>query len=213
MIVKTENEDIFKMKSHICKELIDGEFMNDDEKKSRNNKHIISSCIMEQTSMSRTDDMTISSICSADQSGALIGNTYINRNYPITGSERKENSGRRNVSRKSGPGNSEESLSASNVDGNNLVCQEEHMKINSENNPTKLTDSRLNDFLPFISEGTVALPDEVGSVERYIHVLRDTGSSVSLLLSGVLPLSDRTFTGNHVLLQGVEMGSIKIPLH
>ena len=50
-------------------------------------------------------------------------------------------------------------------------------------------------------------------MERPIRILRDTGSSLSVLLAGVLPLSEKTYTRQSVLLQGVEMGSIEFPLH
>ncbi|VDI17136.1 Hypothetical predicted protein [Mytilus galloprovincialis] len=46
-----------------------------------------------------------------------------------------------------------------------------------------------------------------------IKILRDTGASQSLLLEGVLPLSEKTSVGASVLLQGVELGCIDVPLH
>ena len=104
--------------------------------------------------------------------------------------------------------NSGESLSTVSVEDKNLVVFSEdiHEKVKQE-------DERLIDFLPFISEGTVALSEGKENLERPIRILRDTGSSLSVLLAGVLPLSEKTYTGQSVLLQGVEMGSIKVPLH
>ena len=46
-----------------------------------------------------------------------------------------------------------------------------------------------------------------------IRVLRDTGASQSLLLEGVLPLSNSSYTGSNFLLQGVELGVVSVPLH
>ena len=43
-------------------------------------------------------------------------------------------------------------------------------------------------------------------------VARYRGSQ-SLILEGVLPLSDKSYTGNAVLIQGVELGVISVPLH
>ena len=39
------------------------------------------------------------------------------------------------------------------------------------------------------------------------------GASQTLLLESVLPLSKETFTGNTVLLQAVELGTISDPVH
>ena len=44
-------------------------------------------------------------------------------------------------------------------------------------------------------------------------MLRDTGASQSLLLEGILPLSDQSYTGSDVLIQGVGLGVISVPLH
>ena len=46
-----------------------------------------------------------------------------------------------------------------------------------------------------------------------IRAPRDTGASQSLLLEGVLPLSNTSYTGSNVLLQGVELGVISVPFH
>jgi len=44
-------------------------------------------------------------------------------------------------------------------------------------------------------------------------VLRDTGASQSLLLEGILPSSDQSYTGSDVLIQGVGLEVISVPLH
>ena len=74
------------------------------------------------------------------------------------------------------------------------------------------TDVLLEDFKPFISEGSISLPGDQSSL-RPIKILRDTGASQSLLLEGILPLSESTYTGRNILLRGVELGSIEVPLH
>ena len=68
------------------------------------------------------------------------------------------------------------------------------------------------DYEPFISQGLVSLVGEENHPQS-IHVLRDTGASQSLLLEGVLPLSNSSYTGSNVLLQGVELGVVSVPLH
>ncbi|KAL5009579.1 hypothetical protein ScPMuIL_011884, partial [Solemya velum] len=46
-----------------------------------------------------------------------------------------------------------------------------------------------------------------------VKILRDTGASHSLILDGVVPLSEETSSGSSVLLQGVELGFVNVPLH
>ena len=67
------------------------------------------------------------------------------------------------------------------------------------------------EFKPFVSEGFVSLK---GNANLHpIKIMRDTGASQSLLLEGILPLSEETSAGASVLIQGVELGFIKVPLH
>ncbi|KAJ8025597.1 hypothetical protein HOLleu_33193 [Holothuria leucospilota] len=49
--------------------------------------------------------------------------------------------------------------------------------------------------------------------KKYGNSSGTTGATQSLLLDGVLPLSDSTSTGANVLIQGVECGFISVPLH
>ena len=46
-----------------------------------------------------------------------------------------------------------------------------------------------------------------------IKILRDTGASQSLILADILPFSEKTSSGTSVLFQGVECGTVNIPLH
>lgn len=46
-----------------------------------------------------------------------------------------------------------------------------------------------------------------------VKILRDAGAALTLLLESVLSLSEQTFTGRSVLIQGVELGVINVPLH
>ena len=46
-----------------------------------------------------------------------------------------------------------------------------------------------------------------------IKILRDTGASQSLILADMLPFSEKTSSGTSVLIQGVECGTVNIPLH
>ncbi|KAJ8050209.1 hypothetical protein HOLleu_03318 [Holothuria leucospilota] len=74
-------------------------------------------------------------------------------------------------------------------------------------------DKIKEEYLPFVSEGFISLDGNSAHPPVKIKILRDTGATQSLLLDGVLPLSDSTSTGANVLLQGVECGFISVPLH
>ena len=75
-----------------------------------------------------------------------------------------------------------------------------------------ITMGQSDKFKPFISQGLISLIGEEDSAKP-ISILRDTGASQSLMLKDVLPLSQHSFTGNNVLIQGVELGVISVPLH
>lgn len=52
----------------------------------------------------------------------------------------------------------------------------------------------------------------VGNIgSQPIQILRDTGASHTLLLEGVLPLSQKTFVVDSVLVQGLELVCIMFP--
>ena len=77
--------------------------------------------------------------------------------------------------------------------------------------------SSTSDFVqevyePFLSKGSISLMDDKTSTKP-IKILRDTGASQSLLLADVIPLSEKTSSGQSVLIQGVECGLISVPLH
>ncbi len=59
--------------------------------------------------------------------------------------------------------------------------------------------------------GTVSLSPD--SEFKPVTILRDTGAAQSFISVGVLPFSDTTFTGNEVLVRGIEMCCVNVPLH
>ena len=74
------------------------------------------------------------------------------------------------------------------------------------------SDSVSEIYKPFISEGLVSLlHDKV--ISKKIKILRATGASQSLLLADVLPFSKKSYSGESVLLQGVECSIVNVPLH
>ena len=80
---------------------------------------------------------------------------------------------------------------------------------------TSNSDHIMEMFEPFIQNGFVSLSDDF-SEAKPIRILRDTGSAQSLLLQSTLPLSDSTYSGDNVLLKGVDtsLGSYpSAPLH
>ena len=80
---------------------------------------------------------------------------------------------------------------------------------------TSNSDRIMEMFEPFIQNGYVSLSDDF-SEAKPIRILRDTGSAQSILLQSTLPLSDSTYSGDNVLLKGVDtsLGSYpSAPLH
>ena len=67
-------------------------------------------------------------------------------------------------------------------------------------------------YKPFSLEGMVSL---TGREEDNVPVkmLRDTGSVQSFILASVLPFSEETYCDSDVLVQGIELGHLKVPLH
>lgn len=68
-----------------------------------------------------------------------------------------------------------------------------------------------NTYQPFIFKVLVSLT-EGGSPVR-IRVLRDTGATQSLMAQDVLPFTDESSAGASVLVQGVELGIVRVLLH
>ena len=80
---------------------------------------------------------------------------------------------------------------------------------------TSNSDRIMEMFEPFIQNGFVSLSDDFSDAKP-IRILRDTGSAQSILLKSTLPLSDSTYSGDNVLLKGVDtsLGSYpSAPLH
>ena len=74
------------------------------------------------------------------------------------------------------------------------------------------TGSVMEMYEPFLSDGFVSLNSDFAQ-STPITILRDTGASQSLILADTLPFSEKTSSGTSVLIQGVECGFVKVPLH
>ena len=84
-------------------------------------------------------------------------------------------------------------------------------KTTSESNAD--SNSVMEIFEPFIHDGFVSLKNDLYNATP-IKILRDTGSSQSLLLTDTLPFSDDSYSGSNVLIKGVDsVGYSSIPLH
>ena len=77
---------------------------------------------------------------------------------------------------------------------------------------TSNSDRIMEMFEPFIQNGFVSLSDDF-SEAKPIRILRDTGSAQSILLQSTLPLSDSTYSGDNVLLKGVDTSLGSYPPH
>ena len=65
-------------------------------------------------------------------------------------------------------------------------------------------------YEPFLTDGIISVADGQSAPVR---ILRDTGAAQSFILRDFLPLSEKNATGRSVLVQGIEMGIMKVPLH
>ena len=74
------------------------------------------------------------------------------------------------------------------------------------------SDSTMEIFEPFMLNAFVSLSGD-NCPPTPIKILRDTGASQSLILADILPFSEKTSSGTSVLIQGVECGTVNIPLH
>ena len=82
-------------------------------------------------------------------------------------------------------------------------------KVLPDNHDTKIKEG----YLPFVSEGYLSLSGDSTQQPVKVNMLRDTGATQSLLLKGVLPLSEQTAVGANVIISGVECGYVSVPLH
>ena len=71
--------------------------------------------------------------------------------------------------------------------------------------------AKKDEYNPFVFKGYISLTENGDKVP--VKILRDTGATQSLLVEGVLPLSDSTDTGTSVQIQGIELGVMSVPLH
>ena len=75
------------------------------------------------------------------------------------------------------------------------------------------SDTVMEVFEPFLHNGFVSLSSDLSNPTP-IRILRDTGSSQSLLLADTLPFSETSFSGSYVLIQGVDSSACSsVPLH
>jgi hypothetical protein len=66
-------------------------------------------------------------------------------------------------------------------------------------------------FKPFVSEGMVSLEGRDKQVQ--IKIARDTCCATTVIVDSVLPFDETSFSGQNVLLQGIDMETIMVPLH
>ena len=95
---------------------------------------------------------------------------------------------------------------------NALVCTVEESDLIGSPGSQRVPVNRPDDtYKPFISEGLVLLTED--GIPVPIKILRDTGATHSLMVQNVLPFTDQSSAEASVLVQGVELGIVKVPLH
>ena len=72
-------------------------------------------------------------------------------------------------------------------------------------------DDVANLYASFLSHGSISLVGQSAKIP--IKILRDTGATQTLILDSAFPFSSKSFTGNSVLLKGIELGTMQVPLH
>lgn len=93
-----------------------------------------------------------------------------------------------------------------------LVGAHQHIKSLVGTGVSPKQDFGSGVYEPFVSDVFVSLQSG-NAVKQLVKILRDTGAAQYLILEGVLPLSDTSPTGYNVLVQGVEIGCMKVPLY
>ena len=92
------------------------------------------------------------------------------------------------------------SIKPTGLNSNRLSSHMSSVKNNEVVEVTKSQpDSVMEIYEPFISEGMVSFMDDSTKPIR-IKILRDTGSSQSIILADVLPFSEKTYSGTSVLI-------------
>ena len=81
----------------------------------------------------------------------------------------------------------------------------------SQSSTVEQPSRKRDQYNPFISKGYVSLSENSKKIP--IEILRHTGATKSLLVEGILPLSENTAIGTRVQIQGIELGVISVPLH
>lgn len=78
---------------------------------------------------------------------------------------------------------------------------------------TQMSGDKIDSgYEPFILDGVVSLSGN-GKEVVPVKILRDTGAAQSFIIDSVLPFSEESYCGSDVLVQGIEMGSLRVPLH
>ncbi|KAL0153020.1 hypothetical protein M9458_051619 [Cirrhinus mrigala] len=67
-------------------------------------------------------------------------------------------------------------------------------------------------FEPFVGQGMISLTG-LAKDQVPVTLLRDTGTAQSFILQSALIFSKETYCGSDVLVQGIELGIVKVPLH
>lgn len=74
------------------------------------------------------------------------------------------------------------------------------------------TEEEVESYRPFVSKGLISLSGKREDQDE-ISILMDTGAMQSFLLADKLSLTKNTSCGSSVIMQGIEMGRMKFPLH
>lgn len=78
---------------------------------------------------------------------------------------------------------------------------------------SQISQPKIDDvFEPFVGQGMISLTG-LAKDQVPVTLLPDTETAQSFILQSALPFSKETYCGSDVLVQGIEMGIVKAPLH
>lgn len=77
---------------------------------------------------------------------------------------------------------------------------------------TLQNDDHDDSFVPFLMKGLISITGEPHG-QKEVRILHDTGTVQSSTISVVLLLSEKSYCGVSMLVQGFEMGIVSVPLH
>ncbi|XP_073807553.1 uncharacterized protein [Danio rerio] len=79
-------------------------------------------------------------------------------------------------------------------------------------NKEQLENTFDESYKPFVTKGSISITGKPED-QHIINILRDTGASHSIIAADALPFDEQTSAGSSILMQGIQMGIVRAPVH